>query len=93
MRNVNKPVSNEDFVKAWIHAFKHQTGLRELANKLGMEYPSVSGRATQLRKAGVRLPTMPKKNQKTNVLTVDPKPLNDLLVKELGEESLGWRNR
>lgn len=89
----NKDVSNEEFVKEWIYAFRQTTGLRALADKLGMDYPSVSNRATQLRKAGVRLPTMPKKNQKSNVLVINPEPLNKILIDELGEEALTWRNR
>lgn len=86
-------VSDEEFVKEWINAVKNVTGLKELAKKLGMEYVKVSQRATSLRTAGVKLPTMPKKAAKNNYMTVDVDKLNGMIVKEFGEQSLYWRNR
>lgn len=86
-------IDDENFVKAWLSAFKRQTGLKALAKELDMEYVKVSQRASALRRAGVKLPTMPTAQQKQNTLTSDVAGLNELISKELGTEALKWRAR
>lgn len=86
-------VSDEEFVKLWLDGYKRQTGLLGLVKEQGWVYVTASARASVLRKAGVKLPTMRVPRQKNNVLTIDAKALNKLVVAELGEEALHWRNR
>ena len=86
-------IEDERFVKEWINAYKNVTGLKALAEKLGVPYAEASARASRLRRAGVKLPTMPKKDQKHNTLEVDVDGLNSIIISELGEDALHWRNR
>lgn len=86
-------MDDSKFVEEWIYAYKNVTGLKALAEKLHMEYAEVTAKASRLRRAGVKLPTMPKKGQKNNVLETDVEALNKYIVSELGEQSMRWRNR
>lgn len=92
MANVND-VDNTKFVELWIAAYKEGIGLMGLVKEQEWQYGQTSARATGLRRAGVKLPTMVSPKQKNNYLKVNPKPLNDLIVKELGQEALTWRTR
>lgn len=86
-------VSNEKFVELWIKAYKKQIGLKGLVQQQDWVYVTASARASSLRRAGVKLPTMRSPKQVNNSLVINPKVLNDMIVKELGEEALTWRNR
>lgn len=86
-------MTDPEFVLAWTDAYKAKTGLKSMCEKYGLAYTDVSQRASRLRRAGVKLPTMPRPNQKHNGLEVDVERLNKIIVHELGEQSLGWRNR
>lgn len=92
MANVND-TGNEDFVKLWLVAYQDNIGLMGLVKQQEWRYGQTSARASGLRRAGVKLPTMKSPNQKNNYLTVDPKPLNDIIVEELGADALNWRTR
>lgn len=91
-KNVND-TSNEKFVELWVAAYKDEIGLMGLVKQQDWQYGQVSARASGLRRAGVKLPTMKSPNQKNNYLTVNSKTLNDIIVKELGEDALNWRTR
>lgn len=86
-------ISDEKFVELWLDGYKRQIGLLGLVKEQDWVYVTASARASALRKAGVKLPTMRVPRQKNNSLTVDVKALNAMVVKELGEEALSWRNR
>lgn len=86
-------ISDKKFVEAWIAAYKAKSGLKKLAEDLGVEYTEATQHASRLRRAGVKLPTMPHANQKHNMLEVDIKPLNKLITDQLGEQSMRWRTR
>lgn len=85
-----KEPSDQAFVEAWIEAVKKKTGLKVLAETIGMDYRELNIRANHLRKAGVGLPRMPHPDQKRDRETVHAKALNDLIVKELGKEYLTY---
>lgn len=85
--------SNDEFVRCWVVAVRNRIGLKGLCNVKDWDYTTTSARATALRNAGVKLPTMPKAGQKRNVLEVNADELNKIIVDELGEEALNWRNR
>lgn len=86
-------ITDKQFVEAWIYAIKNKTGIRVMAEKLGIEYHQANTKASFMRRAGVCLPNMPHPNQKEDRETVDAKPLNELIKKELGEDAMGWRYR
>lgn len=86
-------VNDEKFVEAWVSAYRRRTGLPALAKKLNMEPVKASQRASMLRNIGVKLPTMPKKQQKTMSLEINVKKLNEIVVNKLGEEAMTWRTR
>lgn len=91
-KNVTE-VSDKEFVELWIDAYRRQIGLIGLVDEQGWVYVRASGRASSLRLAGVKLPTMRTSKQKNNGLTTDVKSLNDMIIEELGVEALDWRNR
>lgn len=86
-------MSNEEFVRAWVKAVKDEIGLKQFAldNKIG--YTDASQRASALRAKGVKLPTMPAKGQNNRILKINVEELNKIVVSELGEDALNWRNR
>jgi len=86
-------VSDEDFVNKWIDCFKNGYGLKVLAVRVGMEYVKASARASSLRRAGVKLPTMVHNKQELNGLKTDVDKLNNIIADRLGKEALLWRNR
>ena len=86
-------VTDEDFVKWWLESYKEQIGLIGMVKKHNLLYRQASARASKLRNAGVKLPTMVSPLTKKNGLEINVKKLNDMVVAELGEEALSWRTR
>lgn len=86
-------MNDEEFVKIWCDAYDKNTGLKQMVIDNSLSYSDTSQRASALRKAGVKLPTMKAKGTKRNVLETDVKMLNGIIVNKLGNESLTWRNR
>lgn len=82
--------TDKEFVEAWIYGVKNKTGVKRVAEALGMEYFAVSARASLMRRAKVALPSMPHPDQKHDRNDIDSKSLNDLIEKECGKQP-DWR--
>lgn len=87
---LRKDLTDEVFVEAWIKGCKEKSGLKKLAQDLGLEYAEASQFASRLRRAKVRLPSMPHPNQKSSSAGVNAEDLNKMIEKELGPQS-SWR--
>jgi hypothetical protein len=73
-------MDDEEFVKAFIYAFKHQKGLEYVAKKMHRKNKAVSDKAVVLRRLGVKLPYMVPAKDETRV-RVDK--LNSIITREL----------
>lgn len=82
-----------EFVNVWAEAYKAKTGLKAMCETYNISYTEASQWASRLRRAGVKLPTMPKAKQKSNILETDVKGLNRVIIAKLGIESMSWRTR
>ena len=71
-----KVIDNREFVRTWMHATSNKLGTREVAKKLDMTTGSVYAKASNLRKRGVKLPTMAFPMQSDDV-----EALNKMIVK------------
>ena len=78
-RPVEKQVSNEELVRAWFEGIEHRTGVRKVAETLGIEYSVLNQRVGTLRRLGVKLPHMPKKGIPHTVTTAELAELNQVI--------------
>lgn len=86
-------INDETFVSWWLKAYKDDIGLLGMVKEHNLFYAAASTRASKLRRAGVKLPTMKKRGTANPGLEVDVEKLNGMVVKELGEGALNWRTR
>jgi hypothetical protein len=86
-------VTNEQFVTYWLSAYQEGIGLIGMVKKYNLDYGQASARASQLRKAGVKLPTMRAPGKNNTSQEVDVGKLNAMVVEQLGEDALNWRTR
>lgn len=86
-------MSDEVFVRAWVGAYRMKWGLKKMCHIHSLDYVAASQRASRLRRAGVKLPTMQKAGQKNNILETDVKALNKIVVDTLGKDALSYRTR
>ena len=93
MRKDVNEVADEKFVELWLSAYKRGVGLIGLVGEQNWVYVTASARASLLRRAGVKLPTMKAPTTKKSSLEVNTQALNDMIVAELGPEALSWRVR
>lgn len=52
-------ISDRKFVSAWVDAYNENRGVTGVANKLSISKTQASAKASNLRKQGVKLPSMP----------------------------------